>query len=74
MLSTETALRSRPTSGASELLLKLSPSLAHAIGALPWRSMADEPVDDRRVILAAALCNHSERLQAKFIGCAPLCD
>lgn len=60
--------------GGNVLTVKLSPSLAHAIGAVLWRALANEAVDDRRAVFAAALCNQSERLQAKFIGREPLCD
>ena len=60
--------------GANELVLRLSPSLAGAVGALAWRALQDQPVDDRRVVLAAALCNLSEFMQANLIGRKALTD
>lgn len=59
---------------SNELVLHLSPSLAYAVGKMLWESLQDRPVDDRHVVLAAALCNLSEFMQDRLVGRASLTE
>jgi hypothetical protein len=56
-------------STSNELVVHLSPALAHEVGAMIWRhAPRDTFVDDPRLVFAAALCNLSEHMDLTLLG------